>query len=499
MSRKDETSHSKWARFRFSVVGPLLAAPPARGELRPDIQRLAAKTWRHPISEEPAVFAVSTIERWYYQARRAANPVEALRRRVRKDAGQQRAMGERLRSALRAQHADHRSWSYQLHFDNLCALGERQAELAPVPSYSTVLRYMKASGLLRVRRRRHRDETTGQREAAERFEQREVRSYEADYVGGLWHLDFHEGSRPVLTKRGEWAKPWLFGCLDDRSRLACHLQWYYLESAETLAHGLIQALLKRGVPTSLMTDRGGAERAAEVEAGLVASSILHKLTLTQSPYQNGKQETFWDVVEGRLLPMLEGVEELTLELLNEVTQPWVEHDYNRRPHSELPGTPLERWLEGPSVLRESPAPDALRDAFRLTETRSQRRGDGTVSIAAQRYEVPSRYRHLARVAVRYARWDLSRVHLVDVPSGRVLCRLYPQDKSRNADGLRRVRGPIPEGPLPEAPPPSGLAPLLQKYVEDYAATGLPPAYLSHRDPRDDDGEQVESHDKDQTP
>jgi hypothetical protein len=99
------------------------------------------------------VFALSTIERWYYQARRAGDPIDALRRRVRKDAGHQRAMGERLRSALRAQHADHRSWSYQLHFDNLRALGERHVELRPVPSYSTVLRYMKASGLLRERRR----------------------------------------------------------------------------------------------------------------------------------------------------------------------------------------------------------------------------------------------------------------------------------------------------------------------------------------------------------
>ena len=487
MSRRVESNHGKWARFRFSVVGPLLAAPPARGELRPELERLAAKTWRHPISGESVTFALSTIERWYYQARAAGDPVGALRRRVRKDAGQQRALKESLRAALRKQHSKHRGWSHQLHYDNLKALAEADKDLGRVPSYSTVLRYMKAAGLQRDRRRRKRGETAGQIEAAERFERREVRSYEVEYVGGLWHLDFHEGSRPVLTRRGEWVKPWLFGCLDDRSRLACHLQWYYVESAETLVHGLVQALLKRGLPGALMTDRGGAERAGEVEAGLAAWSIVHKETLAESPYQNGKQESFWGLVEGRLLPMLEGVDELTLDLLNEVTQPWVELDYNRAKHSELPGTPLERWLAGPDVLRPSPDPVALRDAFRVTERRSQRRGDGTVSVEGQRFEVPSTYRHLERVAVRYARWDLSRVHLVDPRSERALSRLYPQDKARNASGQRRSREPLLEGPLPEERP-QGMAPLLAKYVADYAASGLPAPFLAHSDPRDSDGD-----------
>lgn len=35
-----------WARFRFSVIGPLLSAPPARGELKAAIRLLAEKIWR---------------------------------------------------------------------------------------------------------------------------------------------------------------------------------------------------------------------------------------------------------------------------------------------------------------------------------------------------------------------------------------------------------------------------------------------------------------------
>ena len=110
------------------------------------------------------------------------------------------------------------------------------------------------------------------------------------------------------------------------------------------------------------------------------------------------------------------------------------------------------------------------------EARTQRRSDGTASIKGRRFEVPSRYRHLERLGIRYASWDLSRVHLVDERTGAVLCRLFPLDRARNTDGLRRTLTPLVEAPA-TPPPEPGIAPLLKKLMADYAATGLPPAYL----------------------
>jgi hypothetical protein len=96
-----------------------------------------------------------------------------------------------------------------------------------------------------------------------------------------------------------------------------------------------------------------------------------------------------------------------------------------------------------------------------------------------RFELPSRYRHLKRVTVRVASWDLSHLYLADPRSGQVLCRLYPQDKTKNADGRRRRKEPLIDAV--QSPPPdaegSGMAPLLRKLIAEYAATGLPPAYL----------------------
>jgi transposase InsO family protein len=494
MSDDDPPRHpERWAHFRFAVVGPLLAAPPPRGQLAAELARLASQAWRHPRTGEPTRFGVSTIERWFYLARGAkADPVAALRRRIRKDCGRQVALGERLKQALVAQYGDHRGWSYQLHADNLAALVAEDAGLGPVPSYSTVLRFMKAHGLCK-RRRLTSAQTAGARRAEARLEEREVRSFEASHVGGLWHWDFHAGSRQVLTPGGEWATPLVLGIIDDRSRLACHVQWYLApgETARDTVHGLCQAMMKRGLPRAGLSDNGSGNIAAETRQGLTRLGITHDLTLPYSPHQNGKQEVFWGQLEGRLMAMLEGCPDLTLGLLNEATQAWVELEYNRTPHAETGQAPLARFLAGPEVLRECPCAEALRLAFTREEDRSQRRSDGTVSLGGRRFEVPSRYRHLARVAVRYAAWDLSAVHLVDERTGTVLSRLYPLDRAANADGRRRTLAPGPVAAEPREPrPAAGMAPLLRQLMASYAATGLPPAYLAPpsapRDPGTED-------------
>ncbi len=488
MEEHDKRRRDLWAQFRFSVVGPLLAAPPGRGDLRLEIVRLVEKTWRHPTSGEALHLSFSTIERWYYAALRAGcDPVGALGDRIRKDRGRQRRLSAELRVGLADQYRAHPSWSYKLHADNLAALAGQDPKLASQFSYSTVLRFMKARGLFKQKRKPVRSRP-GTERAARRLEHLETRSFEVEYVNGLWHADFHHGSRRVISREGSWRAPILLGFLDDRSRLACHLQWYLDETAESFAHGLSQAIQKRALPRALMTDNGSAMLAAEVEQGLLDLGIVHETTLPYSPHQNAKQENLWATVEGRLVAMLEGVEDLTLELLNEATQAWVELDYNRRVHSEIGCAPIARWSEGPDVGRASPSSEALRGAFRAESSRIQRRTDGTISIEGRRFEVPSRYRHLERLSVRYARWDLRSTDLIDPDTKAVLCALYPLDKSANADGRRRRVGPAPaeaagsDGPAPG----SGIAPLLRKLMEEYAATGLPPAYLPHPHTPDDE-------------
>jgi putative transposase len=468
-----------WARLRFLVIGGLLAAPPAPGKLQQSLRELAEREWPHPQRRgEKVRFNKSTIERWYYRARTAADPVAGLARQGRDDAGRTRTISAALAEAIAAQHREHPGWSFALHWENLRVLARTEPGLGVVPSYATVRRHMVARGLLRQARgiRRLKPPTKVEEAASRRLEQREVRRFECTHVLGLWHLDFHSARRAVILRDGRRQFPRALAILDDCSRLCCHLQWYLQETAEVLVHGLVQAFAKRGLPRALMTDNGPAMIAEEMRQGLARLGIVHELTLPYSPHQNGKQEVFWAQVEGRLMAMLEHVEPLTLEGLNQASCAWVEQEYQRTVHRELRETPLERFLQGPAVGRPCPELDLLQQAFCVQEARQQRRSDGTLSVNGVRFEVPWRFHHLSRVQVRYQSWNLSRVYLVDERTGTLLARLLPLDAAAHASGRRR-RIESDGAPAPASPARREAAPLLRQYLEEYAASGLPPAYL----------------------
>lgn len=475
--RDDEhaCARARWARFRLEVIGILLASPPSGGELRERLEKLAQTTWKHPTTGAPVHFAFSTIERWFYRARNSPNdPSSALARKVHARAGTHPSISDALQVVIKAQYRDHPSWSYDLHHVNLVALGRQRDELGPIPSVATVTRFMKSRGLTKQKKRRPRGRDV--HTSSTTFQPRECRSFEVGHVHALWHADFHQGSRKVVDADGVWHTPMLLAFLDDYSRIVCHLQWFLHEDTEAYVHALVQAICKRGLPRALLTDNGGPMTSAEVREGLERLSVVPVTTLDYSPEQNGKQENFWGQIEGRLVAMLEGEKAITLELLNRATQAWVELEYHRRIHSEIGTTPLDRLLSGPSVGRASPSLETLRRSFRREVVRTQRRSDGTLTVEGVRFEIPSRFRTLIRPTVRYAKWDLSNIDLVDPRHQTHLATLLPLDKHANADGLRRVVTPI--VPTQDADTrKAGIAPHLSALMSEYAATGLPPAYL----------------------
>ena len=484
MDRDDPVARrEKWARLRFAVVGPLLASPPPSGQLRAALERLSHQEWEHPSGAGRVRFAVSTIERWYYQARAEdRDPVKALRQKPRSDIGRERAMSPALIEALREQYRAHPSWSAQLHYDNLRVRAEGDPALGPMPSYATLTRAMRARGLVRKRRRKW-----FEGEEMPAADTREVLSYEVSRSHGLWHADMHHSSRRVLTPSGEWVTPILLGFLDDHSRLGCHLQWYLAETAEVFVHGLCQAFMKRGLPRALMTDNGSAMTAGEVEEGLHRLGIVHSRTRPAHPHQNGKCEVWWGAVEGRLMAMLNGVEPLTLKMLNDATIAWLEQDYHRRVHRELGATPHARLAESADASRPCPGSDELKAAFRITRKRTLRRSDGTVSVEGIRYQVPRPWRHLGTLRVRYARWDPASIDLIDGQTGERLCALYPVDTRGNADSARRPTAVDTADGSGDGSGEDGLPPLLRTMLDAQAATGLPPAWLPHTpDPDTDD-------------
>jgi transposase InsO family protein len=466
--------HQRWAEFRFSIIGHLLANPPEKGELKQCLKELSSCTWRHPISGEFTQFGLSTIERWYYRALNEQSPVDSLRRKIRSDCGIMTVVDEKVENLVVKQYREHPSWSYKLHSDNLTVLIE-QGLSGRAPSYSSVKRFMKSKGLFRKKKARN-DRRPAAIRAFERSQKRERRLFEAPYPHSLWHLDFHYCSRQIIEPDGRWYTPLCLCVLDDNSRLACHIQWYLAEDTECLVHGFIQAVQKRGLCRELMTDNGSAMKSEEFTSGLKRLGILWSPTLEYSPNQNGKQEIFWNTMENRLVAMVENVKNLTLKMLNDATIAWVDMEYNRATHSEIRTSPILRIKNSKDVSRPSPSGEILKDAFCREVTRAQRRTDGTVKVENTRFEIPSRYRHLEKITLRYAKWDLSWVFIVNPKTGKRLTPIYPVDEQQNATSGRRAFE-ISLFDNEQAPPTDDMAPLLKKLMADYAASGLPPAYI----------------------
>ena len=476
LNRKSQGPAFRWGIFRLSIIGRLFANPPDSGQLCKELEKLSKCIWIHPVTGLDVTYSYATLERWYYMALDAQDPIAALDRKIRSDFGNSKVMGPLLIEELGKQYASFKHWSYKLHADNLAALVMERPHLGKAPSTSTVRRNMAKRGWVK-RRSSKGKRTPGQQVAAERLEKREVRSYESSFVHGLWHLDYHESHIRVADAAGNWHTPKALCILDDCSRLCCHIQWYLGETAETLFHGLTQAFCKRGLPKGLMTDNGSAMRAHETRNGFERLGINHQKTLPHSPYQNGKQESFWGQLEGRLVAMIHRVEPLTLGFLNQATIAWAEMEYNKARHSEIGASPMERMLKGPNISTPAPELEAIRLSFTVRDSRVQRKSDGTIQINGIRFEVPSRFRHMRRLYIRYAGWDLSVAYLVDGRTGELLARIYPQDKTRNASGVRRTLERLPECELPEKIDSDPIPPHLRRLLADYAQTGMPPAYL----------------------
>ncbi len=180
MSNKTQSPVDKWALFRFSVVGGLLAKPPAKGELQKELRQLARQRYVHPVHNRLTVFHFSTIESWYYRAKNPQYPILALSRKVRSDIGRSIVFTPQLITLLGKQYKTYPEWSYQLHTDNLAAEIKEHNDCAnEFPSYASVRRRMIERGWTKKASKK-KNLTSGQEAAAQRLEDYEVRSYEAE-------------------------------------------------------------------------------------------------------------------------------------------------------------------------------------------------------------------------------------------------------------------------------------------------------------------------------
>jgi putative transposase len=108
--------------------------------------------------------------------------------------------------------------------------------------------------------------------------------------------------------------------------------------------------------------------------------------------------------------------------------------------------------------------------------RRQRLTDGTLTLDGVRFEVPMRFRHMERLTLAYARWDLSKASIIDPNTRQVTVDIFPLDKVKNSLRLRKPLSQEEQEPIPE-PENEHLPPLLQRYLKQQSQETIVSGYI----------------------
>ena len=197
-------SHERWAHFRFSVIGPLLAAPPARGQLQKQLKELGGQKVAAPDFRPMGRCSAFRPSSAGITKRSAPRPVrwKCSSAKSAPTTGTHPSVGPKLIELLAEQHRQHPSWSYQLHFDNLVgAGGASNPRLGPMPSYVSLLRYMKEPWAFQASSPGSGPQSGSPSRRAAAMKPGRSAVTKANMSTRLWHLDFHHGSLRVLLDR----------------------------------------------------------------------------------------------------------------------------------------------------------------------------------------------------------------------------------------------------------------------------------------------------------
>jgi len=412
---------TRWALWRFSILGPLVSARLEHGERRALFKEISGRTHLAP-DGSAVTLSARTIEGWYYAWKKRS--LEALKDSPRSDLGK-----SFIRPELRERLVVLKRENPRRSIPRLVKILERTGDAAKGElSRSAVQRFLRLEGL---------SGRAGEAEPAER------RSFRHPEPGDLWMGDVLHG--PAVIAQGRLRKSYLIAFIDSPTRFVPAAEVRLSESAADHEYALKQAILKHGLPRALYLDNGAAQISLSLK--LICAELSIRLIHTEafSPESKGAIErwnrTWREEVEGELPK-----EPLTLEELRSRVWSWLAVEYNAREHDTTGKAPLEHWLEKTDVLWPVPSWVSLDVVFLHRERRVVRK-DGTVRFRGGFLEVRSSL-VAKEVELRFDPFDetgLPRVFL-EGSSSRTRCLSIPSRTPRAgaiAPAARR-RNPSPQ-------------------------------------------------------
>ena len=328
-------------------------------------------------------YSKRSLERWHRAYKQGG--FKALEPKQREDRGRSRALDEELKEQIVTLRKEHpqltvKSLIAELHRRDILTAG------AP-PSASSIYRFLREVSL--DKRSLHAGVLSGP-----------TKAFEHAFANELWMTDAMHGIT-LKTDQAKVIKTRLIALIDDCSRFITHAQYYENETTQCFLDVLKQAVMRRGIPEKLYTDRGKIFTCKHVRQ--VCGNLPTHL-LQAKPYHSwskGKIERFFLSLQTSFEQPLVFDKVTSLEELNSRLWKWIEQHYHQSPHSALEGeSPAQRYRSRSQKVRLYQGAAEAFDRLFYKEIQRRVRKDATISIEGSLWEVATHLRG-TQVQVRY--------------------------------------------------------------------------------------------------
>ena len=235
----DEMEKEKIAMLRFQVIASLIGLTKENwGKKEKLLQEITQKDWEIPYTMRSYI-GRSTVLEWLKNYEDSGGKLESLYPKERSDKGVSRSMDIDTEQTL----INLRQELKEATLPTILKIA-RERKLLPVDfntSSQSIYRMFQLYGL---------DKEEGPKKDRRRFE--------AELPNDMWQSDCMHG--PKVEVDGKLRKSFLFGFIDDHSRIIPHAQFYLRENLESFLDCLMKALEKRGLPRKLYVDNAPSFR-----------------------------------------------------------------------------------------------------------------------------------------------------------------------------------------------------------------------------------------------
>jgi transposase InsO family protein len=399
---KDE-KHQQIALFRYALIAPAVAGTFEAPTLAQYFRNIAAKRHKHPDGRHAEV-TYHSLERWYYNYKKSGLPGITPKERI--DRGRPRALPDNAIHMIQSLKEDFPYITGKAIYNKLV---EEGAINAVGTSLATVHRYIRNNGL---------------KLPAENA--RVMKSFEMEFANDCWQADASQG--PMIKISGRKAQTFLFGFLDDASRMIVHAQFYLNDNAVNMQNSFKQAIAKFGVPKMLFVDNGKSFDNLQLQ--LICASIGIVLAHSR-PYvatSRGKIERVFRTIKDGWMNAIDWNTFSSLEEVNASLSAFLSESYTNDTHSSLNCTPKERFLRDYDKLRHIPVEEL--DFHFLHRKECRVTNAATIKLLGMEYETPQQFIG-AKIKIRYLPTDMSELFVFS-DDNKLLHTIRPVKKVENS-------------------------------------------------------------------